>query len=298
MTNIVVTGARGMLGRALMPLVPGAYAVSSLFYDLQQQKHIDALFRHTKPDVIFHLAANVGGISHNINNPVAVYYDNILMNTQLIEKAARSGVKKFIFISSVCTYPKNTSLPTREEELFTGRIEPSNESYGWAKLVALIHLEVCKKTYGMDFSYPILANLYGPYDRGFTDPARAHLIPNLVRKFCAQPDEVVMFGDGTLTRDMLYVGDAAEAILRLSHTDYDKPFNIATGREVSKRTIQEIIVKFTNFKGKVTWDGKPDKGELRRCYDVSRAKKVLNWQAKVDIEEGLQNTIEWWTDQK
>lgn len=295
--TILVTGASGFLGQHLKPLLKeyDVYSPSSQSYDLRHKVNLDTIFRYArpKPNTVIHLAADVGGIGYNLKYPARIYFNNVMMNTHLIHTSAIFGVKKFIFVSSVCAYPQKTEIPTKEEELFNGPIEYSNRSYGLSKLIALQQLRAYKKQYGMDFSYPILANLYGPKDRGFSDPGKAHLIPNLIKQFMSQ-DKVTMLGDGSLTRDLLYVEDAARALVRCLRVDYDKPVNIATGQETSKREIADAIVEILNYKGEVTWDNQPDKGEKRRCYDVHRAKDVLSWQAQTGIKEGLQNTIKWY----
>ena len=192
--NILVTGSNGFLGKHLMLLLPGAYGVPSQTYDLRGFANIDALFHHAKPDVIFHLAADVGGLSYNLGNPAHIYYNNVMMNTQLIQRAALSGVKKFVFVSSACAYPKYNPLPTREHCLFNGLPEESNLSYGISKRMALVQLQACYQQYGMDFSYPVLANLYGPGD--YFGENRSHVIPALVKRFVEADDRVSVWGDG------------------------------------------------------------------------------------------------------
>ena len=296
--NIVITGSNGFLGSHLMRHLADyhPYGVASKAYDLRREAHIDALFKHAQPDIIFHLAANVGGIKHNLANPASIYYDNVMMNTQLIHKAMLNGVKKFIFVGSVCSYPDNVPMPTSEKQLWQGYPEESNSAYGISKLVALEQLQAYQRQYAFNFAYPILSNLYGSGDSGFFEQSKAHLIPSLIKKFVSNPPMVQMFGKGLLTRDFLYVEDACQALSRFIKVDYSEPINIATGREVSKLRLTNLIVELTGYKGKVEYDGKPDEGQLKRCYTTRLAKKALGWQAQTDIKTGLQKTIEWYKE--
>ncbi len=293
--KIILTGSNGFLGSHLLPLLKDFdVCPSGSNYNLAEEYQVDNLFNHSGiPDVVIHLAAKVGGIGFNLKHPAFVYHQNVLMNTNLITEAALRGVKKFIFAGSVCSCPLDTPIPTDESWLGKGWPEPSNMAYGMSKLMALVQLQACKEQYGMDFSYPVFANLYGPNDSGFTNPDKSHLIPNLIRKFATQ-DTVTMLGKGTLTRDMLYVKDAARAIVKCIETNHG-PVNIATGREVSIKEIVWIIAGLSgNEMSEIYWPDIPDKGEQRRCYDIQRAKDVLGFEAEISIEEGLKRTWEWY----
>lgn len=295
--KITVTGATGFLGQHLtahlQSLGHAVYGVSSKAYDLRSQAHIDALFNHTgTPDLIYHAAAHVGGIAYNLANPATIFYDNVLMNTLLIDKAAKLGVSKFVFISSACAYPAHPSLPTSEAELWNGYPEESNGTYGISKRIVLSQLEAYKKQYGMRFAYPILANLYGPGD-DFSE-GKSHVIAALIRKFCAHLETVEIWGDGSPTRDFLYVEDAVEALVRLMDYDCQEPVNIASGVEVSITELVYLLRKITGYQGMILWDYARPMGQPRRRYDTRLAKKEMGWQAKTGIEEGLRKTVEWY----
>lgn len=293
--KIILTGSGGFLASHLIPLLKDfdIYPAGSN-YDLTSWYDVDNLFNHSGiPDIIIHLAAKVGGIGYNLKYPAFVYHQNVLMNTNIITEAALSGVKKFIFAGSVCSYPLDTPIPTSEDWLGKGWPEPSNQAYGMSKLMALVQLQACKKQYGMDFSYPVFANMYGPGDSGFTNPDKSHLIPNLIRQFATQ-DTIEMFGRGTLTRDLLYAEDAARAIMKCIETDYSEPVNIATGQEVSIREIAEILGKLSLRPRRGDWPDIPDKGEQRRCYNIAKAKDILGFEAEISIEEGLKRTWGWY----
>lgn len=215
MANIIVTGAGGHLAPFLIKrLIPAhdVYAVSSCAYDLRQPEHINALFKHAgRPDFIFHLAARVGGIQYNIQNPGKIFYDNVTMNTMLIHKAMEVGCGKFVMVGTVCSYPAFNQIPTPEDRLWQGYPEDSNGSYGIAKLAAFEQLRAYSAQYGLNFSYPLLSNLYGPGAKA--DDHKSHVIPALIQRFLDNPPTVEIWGDGSPTRDFLYVDDAAEALL-------------------------------------------------------------------------------------
>lgn len=301
MSNLIVTGASGFLGQHLMShlrtLGHDPYGVTRSAYDLRNPDHLDALFRHTgKPDIIFHLAANVGGIQYNLANPGSIFYDNVMMTTQLIHWAMLAGCGKFVMVGSVCSYPANNPIPTRECRLFEGQPETSNGPYGIAKLVALTQLQAYRNQYGLNFAYPILANLYGPGDSGFCNKT-GHVLPNLIKSFINSKENVMVFrGDGRLSRDFLYVEDAACALAKFIDTDYPEPVNIATGQEYTKRQIVEIIAEIAGYEGDIVFDGKFDLGQLRRCYNTDIAHQILDWRYKVDIKDGLRRTIQWYRD--
>lgn len=290
MTTIIVTGSGGHLGTHLMAhlhsLGYDPYGVPSRAYDLRREAHLDALFKHVgKPDIIFHLAANVGGIQYNIDNPGAIYYSNVMMTTQLIHKAMVNGCGKFVMIGSACSYPKVNPLPTPESRLWQGYPEPTNGPYGIAKLVALAQLQAYHTQYGFNFAYPILANLYGP---GARDDS--HVIPALIKRFLSKPDKITIWGDGSPTRDFLYVTDAAQALARFIEVDYNQSVNIASGQEVSIRRVVELLTDLSGYTGLVEYDTTRPNGQLRRAYDVTLAQQVLGWQATTQFEDGLKET--------
>lgn len=293
--NIIVTGSQGFLGQHLMAhlyrLGYLPYGVPSKAYDLRREAHIDALLKHTgKPDIIFHLAARVGGIQYNIDHPADLFYDNVLMNTQLIHKAMLAGCGKFVMVGSVCSYPAHNPIPTREHRLWEGYPEVSNGPYGVAKLIALEQLQAYQKQYGLNFAYPILSNLYGP--GGAPDDYKSHVIPALIKRFMDKPETITIWGDGSPTRDFLYVKDAAEALTRFIDVNCNEPINIANGIETSIRAIVEILAKISGYGGRIEYDLTRPNGQLRRGYDIFRASQVLDWKPKVNIQEGIKITYE------
>lgn len=294
--RILVTGANGFLGRHLMHKLRSMgfdpYPVHSTAYDLRSQAHLDALFKHTGiPDLIYHAAAHVGGIAHNLANPATIFYDNVLMNTLLIHKAALSGVGKFVFVSSACAYPKDNPTPTPESNLWNGYPEESNGTYGIGKRIVLPQLKAYYEQFGMRFAYPILANLYGPGDDFSIE--KSHVIASLIRKMSSQPEALQVWGDGSATRDFLYVEDAADALARFVRMDYQEPVNIATQTQVSIRQIVELLTEIMGYKGLVIYDQSKPAGQQVRCYSNSLAGLVLDWYPQTDIETGLRKTVEW-----
>lgn len=297
MSNLIVTGASGFLGQHLMyylrALGHDPYPVTRAAYDLRNPDHLDALFRYTgKPDIIFHLAANVGGIQYNLANPGAIFYDNVMMTTQLIHRAMLAGCGKFIMVGTVCSYPCHVPIPAREHHLWTGYPEPSNGAYGIAKLIALTQLQAYRDQYGLDFAYPVLSNLYGPGDN--FDDTKSHVIPALVKRFTSDEPQITVWGDGTPTRDFLYVEDAARALIACMQADCREPLNISGGVEISIRRVIELLKELTGYGGKVEFDQTKPNGQLRRGYDSYRAQQALGWQPVVDFETGLRATVEWW----
>lgn len=304
--NILVTGSAGFLGKHLVShlgtLGHYPYCATRSAYDLRNPDHLDALFRHTgKPDIIFHLAANVGGIQYNLANPGAIFYDNVMMTTQLIHRAMERGCGKFIMVGSVCSYPCHVPIPAREHHLWTGYPEPSNGAYGVAKLIALTQLQAYRDQYGLDFAYPILSNLYGPGDN--FDDAKSHVIPALIKRFTSDEPQITVWGDGTPTRDFLYVEDAVRALvacmdadcpLRGPYLSCREPLNISGGVEISIRRVIELLNEITGYSGKVEFDQSKPNGQLRRGYDNYKAQQTLGWQPVVDFETGLRATVDWW----
>lgn len=298
MTSITVTGSAGFLGRHLMRYLCDQgyrpYGVTSKVYDLRRPAHLDALFKHTgPPDILYHLAANVGGIQYNIANPASIFYDNVMMTTQLIHRAMLAGCKKFVMVGTVCSYPTYNPIPTKEHRLFEGEPEPTNGAYGVAKLIALTQLKAYREQFGLNYAYPVLSNLYGPGD-AFDDENKTHVIPALIKRFVANPPKIEIWGDGSPTRDFLYVEDAAEALGRFIEIDCCEPVNIANGIETSIRWLVESLTKITGYEGVIEYDATKPNGQLRRGYDNYKARHLLKWQAKVGIDEGLKRTVSWY----
>lgn len=294
--NILVTGSAGFLGQHLMAKLHALghkpYGVTSEAYDLRNPAHLNNLFKHVgKPDIIFHLAARVGGIQYNIDNPATLFYDNVMMNTQLIHKAMLTGVGKFVMVGTVCSYPSFNPIPTPEHRLWEGYPEQSNGPYGVAKLVALEQLQAYSRQYGLNFAYPVLSNLYGP--GGKADAYKSHVIPALIRQFLLNMQKITIWGDGSPTRDFLYVEDAADALCRFIEVDCNEPINIAGGIEISIKTVVEALAKITGYKGQIEYDLTRPNGQLRRGYDTYKARQILKWQACTKFEDGLRKCVEY-----
>ena len=300
--KVVVTGGAGFLGTHVVKKLQDR-GCKEIFvpkiedYDLRDRDAIIRMYRESKPDIVIHLAAVVGGIGANRENPGKFFYDNAIMGIQLIEYARQFGVKKFVCIGTICAYPKYTPVPFKEENLWDGYPEETNAPYGLAKKMLLVQLQAYRQQYGFNGIYLLPVNLYGPGDN--FDPKSSHVIPALIKK-CVDAvneskKEIVVWGTGTPTREFIYVEDAAEGIL-LAAEKYDKPepVNIGAGFEIKIKDLVDLIVRLTGFKGKVVWDtSKPD-GQPRRMLDTSRAEKEFGFKAKVNFEEGLKRMIEWY----
>lgn len=295
--TVVITGAEGFLGRHLACRLPDAYRVSRRAYDLRQVDHVRALFKHTgPPDVLYHLAARVGGIGANRAQPGQFFYDNMAMGLNVIHQALEAGVKKVIMVGTTCSYPKFCPVPFREDGLFSGYPEETNAPIGIAKRALYTMLKAYREQYGLKFVYLIPTNMYGPGD-SFND-ARSHVIPALIKK-CVQAREedrphVVVWGTGQATRDFVYVEDVADALVLAMEAEDPEPINIGSGREVSIAGLTKMIKEATGYGGKIKYDkSKPD-GQPRRCLDTRRAGEILNWQAITPLAEGLRETVRWY----
>jgi GDP-L-fucose synthase len=247
-------------------------------------------------DIVIHLAAKVGGIGFNQKYPGSLFHDNIVMGINMIEAARLEGVMKFVQIGTVCAYPKYTPTPFREDDLWNGYPEETNAPYGLAKKALLVMAQAYRQQYGMNIVYLLPVNLYGPRDN--FDLESSHVIPALIRKFLEavanDKDEVVVWGTGKVSREFLYVADAAEGIL-LATEKYDQPdpVNLGSGSEITIRELAALTGKLSGFKGKITWDTTKPDGQPRRCLDTTRAKREFGFQVKTDLEEGLTRTVEW-----
>jgi GDP-L-fucose synthase len=274
-------------------------APSSSQYDLTRLDSIERLFAEHRPEVLIHMAAVVGGIGANRANPGRFFYENAIMGIQLIEAARRHAVEKTVVLGTICAYPKFTPVPFREEELWDGYPEETNAPYGLAKKMMLVQCQSYREQYGMNAIYLLPVNLYGPNDN--FDLESSHVIPALIRK-CADAVEsgsrqIVLWGDGSPTREFLYVEDAAEGIL-LATQQYDKPdpVNLGSGMEISIRDLATIIAGLTGFTGEIAWDASKPNGQPRRCLDVTRAKREFGFQAVTPFEAGLRKTIAWYLE--
>ena len=300
--RICVTGGAGFLGRVVCQVLrdrgaPSIIVPRSSEYDLTRADAARRLFDDHKPDVVIHLAAEVGGIGANQANPGRFFFANMAMGLNLIEEARVRGVDKFVQVGTVCSYPKNCPAPFREESLWDGFPEETNAPYGVAKRTLGVMLDAYRRQYGFNGIYLIPVNLYGPGDN--FDLETSHVIPAMIRKFCDAVDEgrdaVTVWGGGTITREFLYVDDAAEAVVKATETcDDSEPINLGTGREISIADLAQRIASLCGFSGRIEWDGSKPDGQPRRRLDTARATRRLDWRAKVDLEEGLRRTIDWW----
>ena len=300
--RVAVTGGAGFLGRVVVDRlrsqdVADPFVPRSKDYDLRTEDGVARFLDDAKPDVLLHLAAVVGGIGANRENPGKYMYDNLIMGTQLIEGARRTGVGKFVCVGTICAYPKFTPVPFREDELWNGYPEETNAPYGVAKKALLVQLQAYRDQYGMNGIYLLPVNLYGPGDN--FDLESSHVIPALIRKFIEAAERndptVPCWGTGQATREFLYVDDCAEGIVAAA-AGYDDPdpVNLGSGREVSIRDLAEMIAKATGYGGELVWDtSKPD-GQPRRCLDTSRAKERFGFSAQTSLEDGIARTVDWY----
>lgn len=301
-SSVLVTGGAGFLGSYVVEKLQDrgcreVLAPRSGEYDLRDNMAVVQVFEDSHPDIVIHLAAIVGGIGANRERPGEFFYDNLIMGAQVMEQARLFGVQKFVAVGTVCAYPKFTPVPFREDNLWDGYPEETNAPYGLAKKMLLVQAQAYREQYDFDAIYLLPVNLYGPRDN--FDPASSHVIPALIKKcFDAidrEGDEIIVWGDGSPTREFLYVEDCAEAIV-LAAERYDKPdpVNIGAGFEISIKDLVHLIADLTEFKGRITWDTSKPGGQPRRCLDVTRAEREFGFRARTGLEEGLKRTIEWY----
>jgi GDP-L-fucose synthase len=300
--RVCVTGGAGFLGSYVLEKLE-ARGAKNVFvpkiedYNLVRPEDVKEVLAKSKPDIMLHLAANVGGIGANRERPAEFFYDNLMMGVQLLHESYKAGVEKFVAIGTVCAYPKFTPLPFSEENLWDGYPEETNAPYGLAKKMLLVQSQAYRQQYGYNSIFLIPVNLYGPRDN--FNLQTSHVIPALIRK-CIEAQEqgvpeVVVWGDGTPTREFLYAGDAAEAILlgaeRYNQSD---PVNLGSGQEISIKDLAEMIARLTGFEGQLVWDTSKPNGQPRRALDVSKAEALFGFRAQMPFEDGLRRTIEWY----
>lgn len=303
----LITGGAGFLGQFIQREL-AQHGISSQDQiilrsrdcDLTRQERVEAMMRRLKPDVVLHLAARVGGIGANRENPGLYFYANMMMGANLIEAARLTGIKKLVQVGTICAYPKFTPVPFQEDDLWNGYPEETNAPYGIAKKALLVMLQAYRQQYGLNGIYLLPVNLYGPGDN--FDPQSSHVIPALIRKFVeAQKrgiDTIDAWGTGAASREFLHVEDCARGIVAATlHYDGPDPVNLGAGREITIRDLTQLIARLSDFKGDIRWDpSKPD-GQPRRCLNTERAEKLFGFKAHISLEDGLIQTIRWYRQQ-
>ncbi|MDQ3987075.1 MAG: GDP-L-fucose synthase [Actinomycetota bacterium] len=300
--RVLVTGGRGFLGRSVLNKlsergVQDLVAPGSSEFDLTQRDEVEKLFANFSPDLVVHLAAQVGGIGMNMQRPADLYVSNLLMGTYVIDEARRRGTDKTVLLGTICAYPKVTEVPFREDDLWNGYPEETNAPYGIAKKALLVHAQANRQQFGQNSIYLLPTNLYGPGDK--FHPSVSHVIPALIKK-CVDAlesgsDEIEVWGTGKATREFLYVDDAAEGIvLATERYDSPEPVNLGSGKEVPIKELAEFIASKVGFEGRLRWDSSKPDGQPRRRVDHSRAERTFGFRPAVSLEEGLERTITWY----
>ena len=295
----LVTGGGGFLGSHLVERLRAdgidPFVARRRDYDLTHEADTARLFDDARPEIVFHLAAEVGGIGANRANPGRYWYANLMMGAHVLEQAREHGVGKVVVVGTVCAYPKFTPVPFSEDDLWNGYPEETNAPYGVAKKSILVGAQAYRDQYGQDAIFLLPANLYGPRDN--FQPTNGHVIPDLIRKMVSSRDEVVLWGDGSPTREFLYVDDAAEGlVLAAKRYDGAEPVNLGTGSEISIRELAELIAELTGFEGEIVWDTSMPNGQPRRSLDTSRARELFGFEARTPLREGLEQTIAWYRE--
>ena len=304
--RICITGGAGFLGTHLIKKLK-EHGAKDIFvpeypeYDLVREADILRMIDTAKPEIIIHLAAKVGGIGANREKPGEFFYDNLMMGVQLIHHAWRQGVEKFVAIGTICAYPKFTPIPFKEEDLWNGYPEETNAPYGLAKKMLLVQSQAYREQYGYNSIFLLPVNLYGPGDN--FNPASSHVIPALIRKCLEAKEqgssEIVAWGDGSPTREFIYVEDAAEGItLATEKYNSSEPVNIGASFEISIKDLTETVARLTGFEGSIRWDTSKPNGQPRRKLDTTRAREAFGFEAKTDFEEGLRRTIDWYANER
>ena len=302
--RVVVTGGVGFLGRYVCRRLgqrgvpePNLFVPRRSEFDLTCEQDVRRLYDQARPSVVIHLAAEVGGIGANLDHPGRFFFANMAMGLHLIEQARRAGLKKFVHTGTVCAYPKFATVPFKEQDLWEGYPEETNAPYGVAKKALFVMLDGYKRQYGLDSVVVVPVNLYGPGDN--FEPRTSHVIPALIRK-CDEARRrgaaaITCWGTGSVSREFLYVDDAAEGIVRAAERiDSPDPINLGTGREITIKGLIECIARLCGFEGRIEWDTTRPDGQPRRCLDTSRALHLLDWEAATGFEQGLRATIDWW----
>jgi len=304
--KVIVTGGSGFLGSFVVEKLKersasDVFVPRSSQYDLRSQDGISRLLHDYKADMMIHLAALAGGIGANRARPAEFFYNNLMMGVPLLHQAWEQNVEKFVAVGSICSYPKFTPLPFKEENLWDGYPEETNAPYGLAKKMLLVQAQAYRQQYGYNTIYLMPVNLYGPRDN--FDLETSHVIPALIRKAVEAGErgdkEILAWGDGSPTREFLYVEDAADGIIAAAEKyNGAQPVNLGSGQEISIKNLIEMVVRLTDFKGDIVWQTDKPNGQPRRALDVNRAKEYFGWSAQVPFEEGMKRTIEWFKENK
>jgi GDP-L-fucose synthase len=304
--RVCVTGGAGFLGSYVVDRLRQLGCREIVVprkrdFDLTALEAVQRLYASARPDLVIHLAAVVGGIGANREHPGRFFYDNLQMGAQLLHEAWRAGVEKFVAVGTVCAYPKFTPVPFREESLWDGYPEETNAPYGLAKKMLLVQSEAYRREYGYNSIFLLPVNLYGPRDN--FDPASSHVIPALIKKCVdariAGADEIVVWGDGSPTREFLFAADAAEGIvLAAERYNESHPVNLGSAFEISIKDLVQVIARLTGFTGRITWDIDKPNGQPRRKLDTSRAKALFGFVSQTTFEDGLRQTVEWYQTER
>jgi GDP-L-fucose synthase len=298
--RVLVTGGGGFLGSHLVERLESdghdVVAARQRDYDLTRFDDTARLFDDAKPELVYHLAAEVGGIGANRANPGRYWYANLQMGVNLLEQARIHSTPKLVIVGTVCAYPKFTPVPFREESLWDGYPEETNAPYGVAKKSILVGAQAYREQYGLDSIFLLPTNLYGPRDN--FHPTNAHVIPDLIRKMVDSPEEIVLWGDGSPTREFLYVDDCVEGlVLAAGRYDGADPVNLGAGKEISIRDLAELVADVTGFEGRIVWDTSQPNGQPRRSVDATRARELFGFEATTPLRDGLQKTVAWYREQ-
>jgi GDP-L-fucose synthase len=296
-TRVLVTGGGGFLGSHLVERLEArgdeVYVARRRDYDLTRWDDAERLFEDARPELVFHLAAEVGGIGANQANPGRYWYANLMMGAHVLELTRIAGVRKLVTLGTICEYPKFTPVPFREEDLWNGYPEETNAPYGVAKKSVLVGTQSYRAQYGTNAIHLLPVNLYGPRDN--FDLQTSHVIPALIRKMAENPERIVLWGDGSPTREFLYVEDAVDGlVLAAERFDGEEPVNLGTGEEISIAGLAQLIAELTGFAGEVEWDTSKPNGQPRRKLNTDRARELFGFEAKTPLREGLEKTIAWY----
>jgi GDP-L-fucose synthase len=299
MTRVLVTGGGGFLGSHLVERLEAGghdvFAARRADYDLTREDDAAQLFADARPELVFHLAAEVGGIGANRANPGRYWYANVMMGAHVLEQARRARTAKVVVAGTVCAYPKFAPVPFREDDLWSGFPEETNAPYGVAKKSVLVGAQAYREQYGLNAIFLLPANLYGPRDN--FHPTNAHVIADLIRKMTDERDEVVLWGDGSPTREFLYVEDCVDGfLLAAERYDAGDPVNLGAGKEISIRDLADLVADVVGFQGRITWDTAMPNGQPRRSVDASRARALFGFEARTPLREGLEKTVAWYRE--